>query len=1079
MANADTSTDKDKNPAPAAPAGGGFAQMLSTAGVATPQERKQEAAQFLQSYEQSQAPHVQAMKDIQSKMQELPKLWDKIKLPASAKLEEPPTPPQPSLQNTMQALGGLGAVIAMFGGLATRAPLTSALNSGAAAMRAFHQGDLEKAKQEQINFEDKFREVLAHNVIEVQKFAEEYQRKNFDINKVMSQWHALAAQFQNESMLAATDAKNPEMAHQIFTTLQNSSVNLFKAGLQYKEIMARERETAEYHKAMLAARGSGASAAGAAPGDMSLKGDGYLQSLPPGMGDVVKAMADGRMPFPSSFAMRYPYWQSVIQALAHYEPNNLDVKKYSVRLSVQRDFTSGKSAINVTAINTAIGHMGSLYDLSRALKNNDVAAVNRIVNAVRTETGDPTVNNAAMAAHAVSSELMRVFRTVGASDQGVADFEKKLDVNKGPDVILGALKTGASLLDSRINALNDQWKRGMGTNEPFPNLLSPHSAQTLERLGVTPPKSSGTWASEVPEGIPAGSKKIGKSPEGQEVLAGARRNKLDAVMPRYTGQIISDDKRQEGHAPRPYLGKVLREPEAQPAEQPSERPSALSYINPLGVGEAALAVGSGMAAPAVGGLAGLGATIIPGSPGQGARVSEAVQHALTYTPRTGLGKLLTQIASLPSVPVGIAGNWMGEQGAKISPLLGALAKGGTEVAPLLLGLRSVLGVKELPPEVAAARESGMKLTPTEMGAGRVAKSIGSIANEPVLARKISAANQALWQKLVRDDVGIKKGDTLDRPALESIRKEQGKVYEALRKSGTVSADDTFHAELDQAVADLEGAARSFEHRQESPVRKIIDSLKKPATFDADTAVSEIINLRSDAKKAFASRDNELGIGALKAASALEDLLDRHVESMPGVSPEAVTAFKAARTQIAKTYAADKAMNPATGEINPQVYARALANKVPLSGAGKQIGELASAFPRSAQRPTHLPTGVQYGDVLMAAIRASGKAGLAAAKEIPFAFARPITRSALASDVGQWAMSPETPLAGYLAPTMSPGMQPQIENQNTENPLWTIPVNTENQPDIKASVEKEGWKYEPDKYVYRISPEGDVQRKRKQ
>ena len=115
-------------------------------------------------------------------------------------------------------------------------------------------------------------------------------------------------------------------------------------------------------------------------------------------------------------------------------------------------------------------------------------------------------------------------------------------------------------------------------------------------------------------------------------------------------------------------------------------------------------------------------------------------------------------------------------------------------------------------------------------------------------------------------------------------------------------------------------------------------------------------------------------------------------------------LRQARARIAKSYAADKALNPITGEINPQEYARMLHKRVPLSGAGKQMAELAGSFPRSAMKPTHIPTGPQYGDVLMALLRAKGGNIL---KELPYLFARPAARGALASKAGQAIMDPST------------------------------------------------------------------------
>jgi hypothetical protein len=149
---------------------------------------------------------------------------------------------------------------------------------------------------------------------------------------------------------------------------------------------------------------------------------------------------------------------------------------------VQQDFTSGQAARNVTAINTAIGHLGSMADLGDALQNGSTQAINAAVNAVSSQFGRPEVNNYDLAKTAVGDEMMRVFRQVGASQQEADAWKQKFSSANSPEKIKGAVKTAVELLQSRIDALDDQWKRGMGTDEGYPNLLSPKSQAVLARV---------------------------------------------------------------------------------------------------------------------------------------------------------------------------------------------------------------------------------------------------------------------------------------------------------------------------------------------------------------------------------------------------------------------------------------------------------------------------------------------------------------------------------------------------------------------------------------------------------------------
>jgi hypothetical protein len=113
--------------------------------------------------------------------------------------------------------------------------------------------------------------------------------------------------------------------------------------------------------------------------------------------------------------------------------------------------------------------------------------------------GHPEATNAELAAHAVSSELMRTFRGIGASDTGTQAFESKLVVSKmSPDQINGALSIGVDLLKGRMDALQHQFEQGMNSDKFSANLLSPKAQAVLQRLGSAH-SSSPTQQGQAPQ----------------------------------------------------------------------------------------------------------------------------------------------------------------------------------------------------------------------------------------------------------------------------------------------------------------------------------------------------------------------------------------------------------------------------------------------------------------------------------------------------------------------------------------------------------------------------------------------------
>lgn len=335
-----------------------------------------------------------------------------------------------------------------------------------------------------------------------------------------------------------------------------------------------------------------------------------------------------------------------------------------------------------------------------------------------------------------------------------------------------------------------------------------------------------------------------------------------------------------------------------------------------------------------------------------------------------------------------------------------------------VGATKVVSGRQISPKVVAAGKAGVALTPDEAGAGIVARSAAGVAGEAKLAKKISNQNQPWAVETIAKDLELPEGTVLDREATEAVREQRGQAYEVVRRSGRVTADDAFRADLEEAVKDVRTASTDFEHRKESPILKVAESLASKETFDANSAVSEIKNLRKDAKKAFRAGDEELGMGSLDVARALEGVLDRHLEKMatsneyggPQISADAMAELRKSRMLIAKSYAADKALRGT--EINPQVYANMLKANVPLTGGALEVAEFARDFPRSLQKPSHMTTSVDAGDLIMGLLKQGGSLGKEA---LVTAGVRPVTRSILASDVYQ-ALQRSQPSAGVPIPS---------------------------------------------------------------
>lgn len=215
------------------------------------------------------------------------------------------------------------------------------------------------------------------------------------------------------------------------------------------------------------------------PTSSNVTGDKAIEKLPAAVQMQVKALADGRMQFPSGQALKSPYWQNMLDAVAKYDPS-FDAVNYNARAQTRKAFTSGKEAGMVNTLNTALGHLNELADASDALKNHDWKAFNTLGNFIATQTGSPVVTNFETIKSRVAPELVQAYRGAGGAEADIERNLKDFDAAASPAQLHGALKVTAELLQSKIDALQKQYDQGMGSSRI--SLLSDAGQKTLDRL---------------------------------------------------------------------------------------------------------------------------------------------------------------------------------------------------------------------------------------------------------------------------------------------------------------------------------------------------------------------------------------------------------------------------------------------------------------------------------------------------------------------------------------------------------------------------------------------------------------------
>lgn len=218
--------------------------------------------------------------------------------------------------------------------------------------------------------------------------------------------------------------------------------------------------------------------------------DKALENVPPSAASIIKGMVDGRISPPSSFAAAKPYWQAMIAKAAEYDPT-FDETTWSGRVATRKDFSSGQAAKGVTALNTALAHAGTLVGDFDALNNFSFTPANMVFNYIAPKFGDARQNKAEQTVNALASEARKVFAASGGGNlTELQEWQKSFPLNGSPDQQRAALRGFVELLDGRLQALSDQYNRGMGRTDDPVNLLQPKARAVYEKLTGHEPENS-------------------------------------------------------------------------------------------------------------------------------------------------------------------------------------------------------------------------------------------------------------------------------------------------------------------------------------------------------------------------------------------------------------------------------------------------------------------------------------------------------------------------------------------------------------------------------------------------------------
>ena len=321
--------------------------------------------------------------------------------------------------------------------------------------------------------------------------------------------------------------------------------------------------------------------------------------------------------------------------------------------------------------------------------------------------------------------------------------------------------------------------------------------------------------------------------------------------------------------------------------------------------------------------------------------------------------------------------------------LGAL---GTAISDSRLAKQTANAAKDA--TASMAKDLGYVIPPTQTNAsgvrGFVNKTLEGAAGKISTGQKASLINQPITNQAIAKELGLPMDQPISIEALKKVRSVAGQAYDEVKQLGTIITDKKFAVDLDDIVSATRNAEKDFPGLGDTKLEDIVKSLKQPQ-FKADNAIAAIKLIRNKSDAAFAQNDKTLGGAYRKATGVLEDMIERAAEKSD--NPELLANFKKARTDIAKTYSVEKALNDATGNVASRKLAAQLSRGKPLSGDIKKVAQFAQAFPKAADE---IQTSIPGTSPLDWAMGGGISAGLGNPAGLATVLARPSARSIILS-----------------------------------------------------------------------------------
>lgn len=337
-------------------------------------------------------------------------------------------------------------------------------------------------------------------------------------------------------------------------------------------------------------------------------------------------------------------------------------------------------------------------------------------------------------------------------------------------------------------------------------------------------------------------------------------------------------------------------------------------------------------------------------------------------------------------------------GGGVEPITRALQKSVAKMVPQ--GFKPTGATARVTDEL---HEAGFKLEPEE-GIMNAAKGVAGEAN---VRRGLQVDNQKLVTQIAAKDIGLRPEDL----TAEGLRKSAGEIiqqgYNPIKKLPNITVGRLWRHDLDKIQKEF--IPESFNKDVKSEMLDDLNNLRsiRPGNqgFNTEDALSQIRIFREKANMKFHEGDTNYGKGLRKMADAIEDQVDRNVQTQ---APEMLDNYRAARRMLAKNFSVrEMLVDQNTGGIDTTAAHRMLERGDKLDGGLLLLAKAgAPKYASATKYPTHgesppLSTGLAYGGAGIGGVLAAPyTGGLSLLAPAGLAAARYGAKKGIMSDMGQ-------------------------------------------------------------------------------